>query len=151
LLYQHKEWGGRRPGIAPVPGIAFTGGCSLVIWQYTSQPKEAFELVRFLATQPAQAPTSLYRHQVPTRREALRVPLMENDISHRTYSQYLQSMQRGRSFPTMRLWGSMEERLVVEISMIWAELFANIVPNLDECLHRHLDPLAERLNSALSH
>jgi hypothetical protein len=61
----------------------------------------------------------------------------------------LASMQRGRSFPTMRLWGSIEEKLVLEISRIWAELFANLGQNLDECLHRHLDPLAERLNTTL--
>jgi len=43
----------------------------------------------------------------------------------------------------------MEEKLVLEISRIWAELFANIGQDLDECLHRHLDPLAERLNIVL--
>jgi multiple sugar transport system substrate-binding protein len=148
-IHRHKASDERRLGIAPVPGTAFTGGCSLIIWQYTTHPQEAFEWVRFLATQPAHAPTDIYRHQVPTRREALHVPLMENDIFQRTYFQYLQSMQRGRSFPTMRLWGSMEEKLVLEISRIWAELFANLGQDLDECLHRHLDPIAKRLNITL--
>ena len=58
-------------------------------------------------------------------------------------------MQTGRSFPTARLWGSIEDKLVKVIDTIWGELFAQPDQNLDECLHRHFDPLARRLNMAL--
>jgi len=55
-------------------------------------------------------------------------------------------MQTGRSFPTMRLWGSVDDKLIAEIPKIWAGLFADPSQDLDECLHRHFDPLAKRLN-----
>jgi multiple sugar transport system substrate-binding protein len=142
---RHPEWG-ERLGIAPVPGITFAGGSSLVIWQYTRYPAECFELVRFLASQPTRIPVSPHDQGLPTRRNALDMPSAENDIFHRTF---LQSMQTSRSFPSVRLWGSVEDKLIVEISKIWAELFANPDQDLDACLHNHLDLLAERLNIVL--
>jgi hypothetical protein len=74
------------------------------------------------------------------------MPSVEYDPFHRIY---LQALQTDRSFPTMRLWGSVEEKLIREISSIWAELFADPDQDLDTCLHRHFDPLAERLNIVL--
>jgi multiple sugar transport system substrate-binding protein len=145
-VHQNPDWGEDTPGVIAIPGITFAGGCGFVIWQYTVHPKEAFELVRFLATRPVHSPASLYDHQVPTRLEAVDMPLMENDVFHRAY---LQSMQRGRSFPTMRLWGSVEDKLRVTLSNIWADLFADPNQDLDDCLHKHLDPLALRLNIVL--
>jgi ABC-type glycerol-3-phosphate transport system substrate-binding protein len=133
-------------GIAPVPGITFAGGSSFVIWQYTLHPAECFELVRFLSSQPTNIPISPHDQGLPTRRNALDMPSVKTDIFHRTY---LQAMQRSRSFPSVRLWGAMEDKLIAEISNIWAELFAHPNQDLDECLHRHFDPLAQRLNTTL--
>jgi len=142
---RHPEWG-ERLGIAPVPGVTFAGGSSLVIWEYTRYPEECFGLVRFLASQPTRIPISPHDQGLPTRRNALDMPSAENDIFHRTF---LQSMQTSRSFPSIRLWGSVEDKLIVEISEIWAELFANPDQDLDACLHKYIDPLAHRLNIIL--
>jgi len=142
---QHPEWGGQL-GIAQVPGITFSGGSSFVIWQYSTHHQEAFELVRFLSSQPTRIPASPHSHEPPTRRDAINMPSVEYDPFHRTY---LQALQTGRSFPTIRLWGSVEEKLIGEISNIWKELFANPDQDLDACLHKHLDPLAHRLNLVL--
>jgi len=145
-FHQNKEQIEDVPNVIAIPGITFTGGCGLVIWEYTLHPNEAFEFVRFLATQPVHVPTSLYDHQVPTRREALHIPLMENDNYHRAY---LQAIQRGRAFPTMRLWGAIEDKLRVGLSNIWIDLFANPGQDLDTCIHKHIDPIAARLNMTL--
>jgi len=142
---QHPEWG-ERLGVAQVPGITFSGGCSFVIWQYSPHSQEAFELVRFLSSQPTRIPASPHSHEPPTRREAINMPSIEYDPFHRIY---LQALQTGRSFPAIRQWGSIEERLIIEIADIWEELFANPDQDLDACLHKHLDPLAHRLNIAL--
>jgi multiple sugar transport system substrate-binding protein len=135
-----------RLGITTAPGTTYVGGGSFVIWQHSTNSQEAFELVRFLSSQPTRIPASPHSNELPTRRDAIHMPSAENDIFHRTY---LQALQNGRSFPTIRLWGSIEDKLIIETSHIWAELFANPDQDLDECLHRHLDPLAERLNVVL--
>ena len=143
--FQHPEWS-EHLGIAQAPGIAFAGGSSFIIWQHSPHHREAFELVRFLSSQPPCIPASPHSHELPTRRESIKMPSVENDPFHRVY---LQALQTGRSFPTIRVWGSLEEKLVQEISSIWGELFANPTQDLDACLHKHLDPLAQRLNPAL--
>jgi len=129
-----------------VPGVPYAGGASFVIWQYTRHPQEAFELLRFLSLQPTSIPASPYTAEMPTRREALNIPSVEGDPFQRTY---LEALLRGRSFPTIRLWGSVEDKLIVETARIWQELFANPDQDLEACLHKHLDPLAQRLNILL--
>jgi ABC-type glycerol-3-phosphate transport system substrate-binding protein len=135
-----------RLGIAQVPGPAYMGGASFVIWEYSLHNYEAFELVRFLSSQPTRIPAAPHDHQLPTRREALYMPSLEKDIFHHAY---VQALQNGRDFPSIRLWGAVEDKLVLEISRIWAELFANPDADLDTILCKHLDPLAQRLNVVL--
>ncbi|PKN91553.1 MAG: hypothetical protein CVU44_18380 [Chloroflexi bacterium HGW-Chloroflexi-6] len=133
-------------GIAPVPGITFVGGASLVIWNYSKNSDAAFELVRYLSSHSLSIPASPQGSELPTLCEALNLPSVKNDIFERTF---LQALQTGRSFPTIRLWGSIEEKLVVCIRNIWADLFANPSQDLDSCLHKYLDPLASHLNNVL--
>lgn len=133
-------------GVAQAPGAAYVGGASFVIWQYSLRDQESFELVRFLSSQPTRIPASPHSLELPTRREALNIPTVENNVYQRTF---LDAMQVGRSFPSMRLWGSVEDKLIAEIPNIWADLFADPGQDLDECLHRHIDPLAKRLNTVL--
>ena len=143
---QHPEWNDEL-GIR-APGTTYAGGTSFVIWRYTRYPGEAFELVRFLSSQPSAIPISPHPNstELPAKREAIQLSSIENDVFHRAF---IQAMQNGRSFPTMRLWGSIEDKLVIALANIWAELFANPTQDLDECMRRHLDPLAERLNATL--
>jgi ABC-type glycerol-3-phosphate transport system substrate-binding protein len=143
---RNPEWD-KRLGVAQIPGTSYVGGGNFVIWKYSLYYREAFELVRFLSSQPTRIPVSPHTPvNMPTRRDAIHIPSVENDIFHRTY---VLAMQSGKSFPSTRLWGSIESKLVTEITNIWAELFANPDQDLDTCLHRHLDPLAERLNIVL--
>lgn len=139
------EWG-EHLGIATVPGKTFVGGASFVIWKYSKHYNEAFDLIRFLSSQPTSIPSSPHSFDLPIRREALNMPSAKTDVFHRTY---LQALQNGRSFPTIRLWGSIEDKLIAQTANVWAELFANPNTNLDECVHRHYDLLAERLNIIL--
>ncbi len=144
-LELNSEWG-KRLGIALLPGTSYVGGCSLVVWDYSIHDREAFELVHYLTSQPLRMPASPHEVYIPTRRKAMEMPSIKTDIFHRTY---LQALQTGRSYPTIRLWGSIEEKLIAGLSNIWEELFTQPDTNLDGCLHKHLDPLAQRLNSAI--
>jgi ABC-type glycerol-3-phosphate transport system substrate-binding protein len=143
--YVHDGWA-ENLGIASIPGTSYVGGVSFVIWQYSKHYNEAFELIRFLSSQPTSIPGSPHTFELPTRRDALNMPSAETDVFHRTY---LQALQNGRSFPTIRLWGSIEDKLIAETANVWAELFANPNTDLDKCIHRHYDLLAERLNIIL--
>ena len=145
LGHQQSPGWNQEVGIQ-VPEKTYVGGASFVVWRYTHHSQEAFELIRFLSAQPSHIPVSPHSSEVPTKRDALYMPSLESDAVHRGF---IQAMQTGRSFPALRLWGSIEDRLISEISGIWADLFAEPGQDLDACLHKHLDPLAQRLNLLL--
>jgi multiple sugar transport system substrate-binding protein len=130
-------------GIAPILRTTYVGGSSFVIWKHTRHERESYELVRFLSSQPIHIPGNPHSVMLPTRREFAHMTFGGSDIFQRTW---LDVLQTGQSFPTVRLWGSIEEKLNQVIANIWAELFADPSEDLDGCLHRHLDPLVERLN-----
>jgi multiple sugar transport system substrate-binding protein len=132
-------------GVAKLPGVAYTGGTSLVVWQYTTKAQPAFELIRFLSSQPMISNGPHY-NQLPTRREALDAPMTQKDAFNQTY---LQAFQAGRTFPTLRLWGSIEDRLIPVLANLWQEILSDQPQDLEVCLHKHLDPLATRLNLIL--
>ena len=107
---------------------------------------EAFELLQFLGHQPVHFPASPHSHQLPLRREVAGLSITENDVFNRTYVQALQS---GQGFPTIRLCGSLEGKLIAAIVDIWAQRYAHPEEDLDTCLHKSLDPLAQRMDVVL--
>jgi multiple sugar transport system substrate-binding protein len=135
-----------KMGIAAVPGETFVGGASLIIWDHSHRVDTSFELVRYLSSQAMNIPASPHEQMLPVLCEAMNLPSVANDMCHLTF---LQALNTGRSFPVIRLWGLIEEKLGICIRNIWTDLFTNPEQDLDACLHRYLDPLANRLNIIL--
>lgn len=131
---------GNHLGVTSVPGVPYIGGTSFVMWKHSRHPRETLELVRFISKRP---------HCLPERM----LPVHEMDLlasqDNPASQVFLHSMRAGQSFPALRLWGLIEDKLSKTIGAIWADLFATPQQDLDECLHRHLDPLAQRLNITL--
>lgn len=152
LLYTATA-GGARPEVAAQlrtalpPGVPFVGGSNLAIWKHSRQEKLAFELVKFLTSQPVQIAYSPHARSLPVRLDALSSPPFSTDPLHKSVVEALKS---GRSYQVHRLWGMAEERMVAELNQIWAELFANPSVEIEALLDRHLQPLTERLNLVLS-
>jgi ABC-type glycerol-3-phosphate transport system substrate-binding protein len=126
-------------GIVPVPGVPCLGGTSLIIWKHSRQSRAALELVRFLSQHVPQA------IRLSARLQALRA-LAEQSTLHDVA---LTSLKRGRTFPAVRLWGAIEERLIDELAAIWLEVLAGPAADIDTILYRRLDPLARRVNLML--
>lgn len=144
-LTAHPEWAS-RVGVTAMPGVPYVGGSCFAIWQHSHYPRECFELIRFLSQQPTRIPASPHAHLLPTRQDVLDSLSAEADPFHQAY---LQGLALGRSFPTLRMWGLVEEKLSQDIAGIWRDLFADPALDVETCLNRHLVPLAQRLNVAL--
>jgi multiple sugar transport system substrate-binding protein len=129
------------------PGVPFVGGSNLVIWRHSRQEKLAFELVKFLTSQPTQIAYSTHVRSLPVRLDALACPPFSIDP---LYKSIVEALKSGRSYQGNRLWGMVEERLIAELNQVWGELFADPTTDLDALLDKHLQPLAERLNAVLS-
>lgn len=129
------------------PGVPFVGGSNLVIWKHSRQGKLAFELVKFLTSQPIQVAYSHWARSLPVRLDALGSAPFSSDP---LYKSVVEALKSGRSYQVSRLWGMVEERLVAELNQIWAQLFADPSTDIDQLLDQQLEPLAERLNAVLS-
>ncbi len=131
--------------VALPPGPSFVGGSNLVIWKYTRQPEAALKLIRFLTQKPAQVAYCQRVGLLPARREALQEDLFKVD----PWQTAARGLASGRSFPTIRLWGLVEDRLTAVLNAIWNDVLAGQEQELDEILQRHLEPLAQRLDPLL--
>jgi multiple sugar transport system substrate-binding protein len=136
----------RRLDALPMPGGGYVGGCSLVIWQHSRNNEAAGELLHFLSSQATRVPVVPHAPNLPARKQAL-IDLTAQDLFLQVY---LDTLTNGRTFPATRLWGVVEARLANVFAALWEDIRINPSIDLEECLHRRLDPLAENLDLALN-
>jgi ABC-type glycerol-3-phosphate transport system substrate-binding protein len=127
------------------PGITHVGGSSLVMWQHTRQPEASFALIQFLAHKDTLAQASPHANVLPSRRKAFQ-KLVDHDPYYQVHQETLLS---GRTYPVIRQWGFIEQKLVLALEAIWESVITNPFSDIGDHLHRQLDPLARRLNKAL--
>jgi multiple sugar transport system substrate-binding protein len=134
-------------GIAAMPGENFVGGSCFVLWNHTHHVEErlAMELLRQVTLPETQFAYFKQNGFLPTRVEALKMLEAEP-----FFAPVVEALARGRSFRKIKLWGLIEERLMVGIQQIWQTLYANENANIEEEIARVLDPLERRLQLTLS-
>ena len=131
-------------GVAPMPGIPFVGGHQAVIWNHSRHEQSAIKLIKFLHTE--ESSKYLYPQSgLPISEEGWSNPPFDSEI----YQVFKTSLQRGRSFPTVRLWGLVEKRLTDAYSDIWAQVLNEPEERLDEIVDTYLTNLANRLQLSL--
>jgi multiple sugar transport system substrate-binding protein len=110
-----------RLGIARVPGVPFVGGYHLVIWRYSRRETAAMKLVEYLAG--PQMPASLFPvYGLPPRRNVLE---QAEFMQVPPVNQLKNYLEEGRSFPSARMWGSIEKKLVDMLPGIWDDVLAS--------------------------
>jgi len=129
------------------PGIPFVGGSNLIVWRHSPNHKLAVELVRFLISQQNQITYSQRARSLPVRLDALTGRPFATDP---LFQPAVEGLKLGRSYPTSRLWGLMEEKLVTELNEVWDELFTTPDLDLDRTLDDHFRPLGTRLDAILA-
>lgn len=137
-----------RVGVALPPGDPLVSESHLVIWRSISPRQEhlAVELVRFLTERQAQVKTSQQVGLLPVRLDALNsLAFLDQPL----YSTLCRGVQAGRSFPVMRLWGLIEDRLTLALGNVWQRVLAVPRPDVEAILRSELEPVAQRLNQTL--
>jgi len=143
----HPELSGdNRIAVALPPGASFVGGSNLVIWKYSHNAEAAVKLIRFLSQSAAQVSYCQTIGLLPARLEALGDPAFASDPF---WQVAIQGVQSGRSFPTMRLWGLVEDRLAGGLGAVWSDVLADPSGDPLPILEKHLAPLAKRLDPLL--
>lgn len=136
-------------GVALLPGVPWVGASHLVVWKHAPQRQVrlAVELVRYLTSLPAQIASSKHTGMLPVLPAAFQAPAF---VDHPVYQVVGRGLAHGRSFPAMRLWGLIEEKLTAALGSLWAKvLTAEPGASLDGLIRAELEPLAARLNKTL--
>lgn len=129
-------------GLALPCGLPFVGGSHLVVWRHTRRPAAALKLAQFLTGPAAQVAYSRRIGLLPARLEALQ---MEPFASDPLWRQSAAGLTAGRTFPVIRLWGLIEDRMSTAMGAVWADLNRDPEADLDESLKRHMEPVWYRL------
>jgi multiple sugar transport system substrate-binding protein len=129
---------------ALMPGIPFVGGSNLVIWNHSRQQLAAIKLIQFLHTE--EAAKLLYPwFGLPINESGWSTPPFDSEI----YQVFKASIQKGRGFPTVQLWGLVEKRLTDVLTDIWGEVLREPEQRLDAIVETHLNNLGRRLQLSL--
>ncbi len=128
------------------PGPSFVGGSNLIIWKTARNPEAAFKLVRFLTQTQPQIQYAQSIGLLPARKTAIEAEPFATDPNWQTVTRGLEC---GRTYPAIRLWGLIEDRLTTAFNAVWVDLLANPQAEVRAALLKHLEPLTERLNELL--
>ncbi len=133
-------------GMSAPPGPAFMGGTVLVIWQHSRFEREAVDLIDRLISPAVQAGFCPLTGMLPALKEAWDQPALKDDPLN---SVFYKALENSRTLSRVSVWGTIEEKLKIEISQIWEEIFAAPDPDILAIVKKRLVPLARRLNITL--
>jgi multiple sugar transport system substrate-binding protein len=134
-------------GVAAMPGENFVGGSNFVLWSHIRPAEErlAIDLLREVTSPEGQFAYFKQCGILPTRLEALK--RVEEEPF---YAPVMKALMTGRAFRNFKLWGLVEDRLIVAINQIWQALYTKENPNLEVEIANVFDPLERRLQLTLS-
>jgi len=137
-------------GVAPLTRVPWYGGGSFVIWRntqgYPDRERATVQLVKHLTGKQAESRWGREVGSLPARAEVLRELYPPRSPLYRALTQ---SSESGRTYRPVALWHRLEYQIAQELNLCLQEARQDMTKELDEILHAHLDPLAERLNLTL--
>jgi ABC-type glycerol-3-phosphate transport system substrate-binding protein len=134
-------------GTTPLPKPYFVGGTNLVIWQHSPHVHAAVNLVKFLTSVPTLRQVMGPFRLLAPRVEAMAMPKFLDKALLKDLGDIASD---GRSYPAVKLWGVIEERLIATLFEIRSAILADPQINLDELIQQKITLLAHKLNITLS-
>ena len=132
--------------LAPIPGVPFIGGSSLVIWLHSYQEDSAVKLVQHLVSTEVQRNIFLNTGELPVCTELYATNTFTTDRFLQTVAQ---SLRTGRAFQSSRKWAVIEIRLNPALSVIWDELFENPDFNLKRDITQRFADVQKSIEQSL--
>ncbi len=136
-----------RLGIARPPGPAYIGSSNLVVWKHARQERSAIELVKFLLNKDVLVNYSQHTDDLPARLNALAAPPYSTDPH---LSKLVDALEYGRSFPTLRAGGMVQDKFTEMLSRLWESTVQLSDPEREALVDEQLTQLERRLNLTLA-
>lgn len=134
-------------GWAPLPKPCFVGGSNLIVWNHTPNKRAATKLVKFLTEASTLARSNHRLATLPPRLSVMEIPEFKDDPM---FSVMSAAIQTGRSYPSLRLWGLVEDRLVSALLQIGAEILAQPNQEIENIVQQSILTTTHRINLTIS-
>ena len=131
----------------PIPGVPFAGSSHLVVWKHTRNDQAALQLIKYLTSLKGQLAYTPISGLLPVLQQVLDAPPYSEEPIFKVMSQSLKS---GRTFLSIPLWGLVENKLTLILDHVWEDILTREKPDIENILHKRLDPLAQQLELTLS-
>jgi len=137
-------------GVASVTETPWTGGGGFVIWDHvrgnSQQERAAVELVKFLSSKEINLRYWRETGGTPSRMDALHEIYSPGNPAREAV---MQAATNGRGYYNISAWRRIEQQLSEEIGAIMHDAAEDLTSDSADILHKHLDPLAKRVDITL--
>jgi multiple sugar transport system substrate-binding protein len=111
----------RNFAVAPYPKgpkgrFTFVGGSALGIFKQAKHPNEAFKVIQYLVSKPAQVSYAKVTGFLPVRSDAFNDPFFSSDPNRRMFKE---AVLYGRTYPCIPAWGLLEPVLTRRFGIMW--------------------------------
>ena len=132
-------------GIAHPPSASFVGGSYLAIWKHSMQVSAGIKLINFLTQTHTAVNFGNQAGLLPARVASLTHPAFAGPM----WQASIAGLQTGRTFPSVELWGLVQNRLIQEFGEIWKEVLSHPEKEVSEIVTPRIQALARRLDITL--
>jgi ABC-type glycerol-3-phosphate transport system substrate-binding protein len=112
----------KKLGVALPPGPPYVGGSNLLVWAHTRLEQQAINVVQKLTSKEIQSVFCQKSGYLPVRMEVLSEPPYTTDPHLKII---VEALKAGRTYPSFRRWGLVEERLSILFDRIWTHLLTD--------------------------
>lgn len=140
----------RHARTALMPGPAFVGGTSLVVWKHAANMQAVMGLIKSIFEPDFITKLTLNQGHLPVQKEFWTQAYLDTNPNLPIFRD---AILTGRGVPAATLWGVVEDRLRTTLGQIWKDLYSLKTPPstalLDEILEDRIVGLARRLDITL--
>lgn len=134
-------------GWAALPQPCFVGGSNLIVWNYSHNKRAAIRLIKFLTEAGTLLRSNRQLATLPPRLSALEADEFVSDPMLKVMSA---AIKTGRSYPALKLWGLVEDRLVAALLQIGHDLLSNPQGDSETIIQKQIEAVCRRINMTLA-
>lgn len=133
----------------PLGRFTYGGGSFLAVFKYSKNQKEAWEVIKYLSTNPeAQVAYAKLTGFIPASKEALKDPYFRADPQRNVF---VESLSFAKTYPNIAYWGSLEmTTLPRRFGLMWSDVLNDIHSLTYLKIKKQMETADQEINSILT-
>ncbi|MCX5725849.1 MAG: extracellular solute-binding protein, partial [Candidatus Saganbacteria bacterium] len=127
--------------------FTFVGGSNLAIFKAAKHPEEAWEIIKFLASNEAQVHYAKYTGFLPSKKGAFEHPFFSADPHRKVFKE---AVKYGKTYPCIPSWGPLEPILTRRFGIMWDYITSSTGPLDEGKVKKQMELARDEVNSVLA-